>query len=77
MHTLKAHAARLTFLALAVVLTTFAMIPAQPVEAATTCGAWQYNGCCGAYLRQYRQCCDGAGNCTLQTRCNSALRCYF
>lgn len=67
---------RLTFLALAVVLSTFAMVPVQKVEAATTCSTWKYNGCCGYRLSQYRQCCDDYGNCRLETRCiNSA--CYY
>lgn len=77
MRTLRGHVAKLTFLIVAVLLTTFAMIPVPAAEAATTCGAWKYNGCCGVYLKQYRQCCDDFGNCTLQTRCYSPNRCYF
>jgi hypothetical protein len=75
MHAMRARFARLTFLVLAVVLTTFAMIPVQSAEAAG-CGAWTYNGCCGARLSQYRQCCDDFGNCRLETRC-STYTCYF
>lgn len=76
MQTLRARYARLTFLVLAAVLTTFAMLPARQAEAATTCSSWKYNGCCGLRLSQYRQCCNDYGSCTLETRCTAAA-CYY
>lgn len=66
---------RLTFLALAVLLTTFAMVPVQKAEAAG-CSTWRYNGCCLSRLSQYRQCCDDYGNCRLETRCTT-YACYY
>jgi hypothetical protein len=72
---------RLILFALLVASLAFTSVLTLPgtAEAAcsyTGCGSWQYNGCCGSYLYQYRQCCNGTGSCCFQYRCTTS-RCYF
>jgi len=62
--------------ALALTSVLSAPTPAEAACSYTGCGSWQYNGCCGAYLYQYRQCCNGTGSCCFQYRCTTS-RCLF
>jgi hypothetical protein len=63
---------RLTFLALTLLLSGFAMLPPATAHA-SSCGSWQYFGCCVSSGRVSekleRICCDDNGNCTNQYTC--------
>lgn len=63
---------RLTFLALTLVLSCFAMMPPATAHA-SSCGSWQYFGCCYSRTsvseKLQRVCCDDSGNCSDQYMC--------
>lgn len=67
---------RLTFLALAVVLSILAMLPPAPAEAADCGAGWSYYGCCylsgGRVTMKQEQTCCNNGSCYHNYRCTSS-----
>jgi hypothetical protein len=69
----KTLGSRLTFLALATLMTVFAMLPPKPAEAADCGTGWSYFGCCygtRVTMKQEQTCCDN-GSCYHNYRCTT------
>ena len=67
---------RLTFLALAIILSILAMLPPATAEAADCGAGWSYYGCCylsgGRVTMKQEQTCCNNGSCYHNYRCTSS-----